>query len=143
MALVASAYSTSVSGTNNSTEWLLRDVLAPTTFVVPPISDIQFTSTTDEAVFNPLGRPNYVVIQDVARGETISMTLRFITQTDYVTFETLRKSLRTLLLQSDSLGEQWYVRLGSERRSTLLNTAARKTAPFREVTIEAIQVDAP
>ena len=143
MGIIASVYSTTATGTNTSGVWLLRDPLDPATVLVLPVAEINFDASQDQATFLPLGRTRPVVVQDVARGEVITLTLRFITQADYLVFEVLRKRLRTLLLQSDSLGEQWYVRLSSDRRTSVFAGANRKVNPFRTVQIEATEVDVP
>lgn len=143
MAEVSSLYSASSTTTTTPTGWFLKDPFFPALNMVAPIQTVSFAKEIDQAVFSPLGRTRNVVIQDVQRGETISAQLVFTTQALYNQFEALRGALRTLLLQSDANGEQWYVRFGSARQTTLANTTARLTNPFRTVSAEFIEVDEP
>ncbi len=60
----------------------------------------------------------------------------------YRQFEELRSAGNPLLFQSD-FGEQWYVKIGPERRTVLKNSIVRLASPLRLVEISAVEVDRP
>lgn len=130
-----------VAATLTIPDWWLKDPIEPAHNMVLDIygDSFQQTKHEDQAVFHAIGRSKVIVVADVVRGEHFTLTPEFLTQTTYDAFEIIRNSQRVLLLQRGYTNEQWYIRLGNERSTSLLNFSP----PYRRISIEAEEVDAP
>lgn len=92
------------------------------------------------------GRRGAVVIGGDITGERFTLDLFFINDSGWRAFEALRGRRETLLLQTcfgDSILEQFWVRLGPDRRRTNLTHDKMATSQPRRVTVDAVEVDAP
>lgn len=140
---VASDWSASAALTPTVTSWWLKDVVDPTRNIVVRINSSTFETRRSErqGVFAPLGRTKAVVISDVIAGESGSLELSFIDDAAFNAFEKIRSGQRALLLQSP-YGHSLYVRLGAERRASVLLGGDRRT-PKRVVSVDFVEVTAP
>jgi hypothetical protein len=142
-ATVVSVPSDEVTATLPADGFWLRDPLVPARLLAVTIGgDLESSSRQPQQVHDTLGREHAVVVSDVVKGEEFSLPLVFKTAGSYRQFEELRRSGGPLLFQSD-FGEQWYVRLGGERRTVLKISVVRLDTPLRLVEVSAVEVDRP
>ncbi len=141
-AVVVSVPSAEVPATLAADGFWLRDPLVPARLLALTVGgDLESSSRQPQQVHDTLGREHAVVVSDVVKGEEFQLPLVFKTAGAYRQFEELRRS-GVLLFQSD-FGEQWYVRLGAERRTVLKNSVVRLSTPLRLVEVAAVEVDRP
>lgn len=97
--------------------WWLKDPFDPTTNV--PVSlqpgTLDTVSNDRQQTYQVIGRPDPVVLSDAFELPQLTLTLIFITDDTYQTFEALRSTQRTFLLQGPKPAGQWYVRLGATK----------------------------
>jgi hypothetical protein len=139
---ISSAASTTAAATAASSAWWLKD---PTLASLDATVEVVLPFDTDRAerqgVFEPLGREFPVVVADALLGESGTLTIDCYTGTAYTQLEALRATQRVLLLQSP-LGDQWYVRLGDNRRASMTFAPSASLAT-RTITIDWVEVDSP
>jgi hypothetical protein len=143
-----SAYSTPVTiVVPNTTDpvlarrWWFRDPYDPTDNMPFDILEggLQINYPEDQALFNPIGRNRKVVVAGAVKGAEFSLTLDFLSDTEYNSFMALRGKQRVLLMQRSWSLEQWYVKLGNSVTVDEENT----TPVRRSVKLEAVEVDVP
>lgn len=111
---VGSAYSNVITPTVPGVayqKWWLKDPYDPIFNISPRISDFSIAAPRPQAVHDPIGRTEHVVITEGVQGATGSFTIQTHSQIEYVALRALTGSGRVLLLQSVH-GQQWYVQLG-------------------------------
>jgi hypothetical protein len=142
-ATVVSEPSAELSLTLPASEFWLKDPLVPARTLLLTIGgDLEHSSREPQESHDTLGRPNAVVVSDVVKGEEFTLPLVFKTAESYRQFEELRAAGNPLLFQSD-FGEQWYVKVGPERRTVVKNSIVRLSTPLRLVDVSAVEVDRP
>ncbi|MCA1571939.1 MAG: hypothetical protein LC798_16835 [Chloroflexi bacterium] len=109
---VGSAYSGSVAAPAiPATRWWLKVVLDPARNIAPRISEFRFAKPRPQAVFDPIGRTDWVVITEGLQGATGSFVIATHNKAEYDQLLAATTSGQVLLLQ-DVLGRQWYIQLG-------------------------------
>lgn len=91
----------------------------------------------DISFFEPLGREKKVAVEDVVRGDEFRLNLAVVNESDYENLKELLTSTKTLLIQSTVYGEQWYVRIKSPVKRTILNSVD----PYAHFPIDFVEVD--
>ncbi len=135
--------SAEVAVTLPAAEFWLKDPLVPARTLQLTIGgDLEHSSREPQEHHDTLGRPNAVIVSDVVKGEEFTLPLVFKSAAAYRQFEELRSAGNPLLFQSD-FGEQWYVKIGPERRTVVKNSIVRLSTPLRLVDISAVEVDRP
>lgn len=133
-----------------SVRWWLKDPLVPANNMEISLQpgNMQSSASDPQQVVFPIGRVDPIVMADIIKLPTItSLPLRFLTDTQYQAFETLRASGHVLLLQAPQEVGQWYVRLGDTKQDSLNLLSMRQWIEggyiVRDVTISAQVVAAP
>lgn len=75
----------------------------------------------EQALFNPLGRKNVIIVRDVVRGQHWTVHLEFLTQADYNAFINIRNQQRSLFLIEAWTNRSWYVAIGEMLEIELYN----------------------
>lgn len=127
--------------TRSQDDWFVVDPLANSAGQLLNVqSQFEHDEEEPQSVIHPLGRENAVVVSGVIHSESGSLDLVFFDEASFQAFQTLRRSQRTLLLQSP-FGFQYYVRLGAVRKSVLVS--GQGTNRVRNVSIDWVEVDTP
>lgn len=136
--------SATASATLSVVDWWLINPDAPASGIKLGIigETLETANIEDQGEFAPLGRDRDVVVSDVFRGERFTLNLYFRDQAEYDAFETMRRLGKALLLKSD-MGQQWWIRLGANRRAALLMVGGRVANPKRRIAIDAVEVNEP
>lgn len=132
-----------VSATLPADRFWLRDPLTPARLIeVHHAGDLDHVSREPQEIRDTLGRAFPVAVSDVVKGETFTWPLLFTSAAGWRQFSEMRAQGRELLFTGD-FGEQWYVKLGPDRRAVLKRSSDRAATPVRMVEITATQVDPP
>lgn len=141
---VTSDWCTPVTATNLvPTKFWLTDCITPQNNI-PLAIDGELNSSAEEQSqqFRPLGRTRHIVLTDGFTGEEFDIALHFKTAAEWTAFEKIRKTGRALQLSSD-MTDAWWVRLGNSRKVSLPYKVNRVSAPYRHVSVSAVEVDPP
>ena len=92
-------------------QWWLKDPLDPGRNLAPRISDFKFSIPRPQAVYDPVGRPDHVVITEGPQAPTGSFVITTHTKGEFDVLMATTGTGHVLLLQ-DVFGRQWYVQLG-------------------------------
>lgn len=137
---VSSAYTptTTVTMTNTSGDWWLRDLDDPTNNMKLFVSDngLHGSSDASQASFDVLNRADYVVISDSIKAYKLSIKSEMFAA-DRIQFEEIRNKLQPVLLQSD-YGRQWYIKFDNFSFD-MINT----NQEFQTTSIAAVEVARP
>jgi hypothetical protein len=100
---------------------------------------LNFKRPKDSAVFNPIGRPRKVQVEDVVKGvEFTGLEFDIVGSTAYDKLTTIYETQKVVLLQTDIAGRQWYLSLG-DWSEKLINAVDR----VHYVSFDAVEVDSP
>jgi len=120
-----------VSDTLELDRWWLKDPLVPSDNMVLELTGdyLEVEELEDKGRFRPLGRSTPIITSDIVRDQRIeTLNIDTLGYEPYENLLKLRGRQRTLLLQGP-LKEQWYLRLGEELKTRIMNTQSeyRKT----------------
>lgn len=110
-----------------------------------PSGDAAWEATRDvaEGVHHTFNRERAIVTHGNIQGEELDLSAVFIGEDAFDAFNAARESFLTGLLQSDQVGRQWYVDLGSQIPRAVPQLQNRPDMPHYVVTLHVIEVDAP
>lgn len=120
--------------------WWLKDPLTPTRNMILPVKADAFPveASNTASVFQPLGEDFPVVLSEGFKSDTVTLTL-ILTRPQWLAFQVLARSGRTLYLQSD-VDQAWWVRISENLGSSTIVTYDRQNNPLREVEVTFVQV---
>jgi hypothetical protein len=144
VALITSPASESVEVAVEQTQWWLKSPTDPSlNIVVKTVGDaLEIDAPEVQGEFVLLGREDPVIISDVILTERFTIEVLCVGKEAYAALLALRNRQETLLLQSD-MEEQWYVRIGSSRKTRLRYTGNRRNRPIRVVSLPCVEVAKP
>ena len=120
--------------------WRLKDVIAGTSIALRTADDeADLVEGEPHGVFSPLGAARRVVISDTLKGESIALSLTFMSGAEWDAFRAMRASGNTLLLVSP-MQRQWYVRFVGDLSAVLLNFRGTER---RRAQAQWVEVDRP
>lgn len=129
-------------------EWWLKDPLDPTVNAKVNVSPpFRFTRAEPQQAYQPLGRSTAVVVTDGQKGIEGELNLWAKSKAEYDVLNALLAKSHVLLL-TDPLGRQWYVKFGDSQDWELVRAqpAAGETTPIRylhSVRLPFVEVAAP
>lgn len=141
--VLVSAYSALASGATPASGWYLRDPTAPSLNMALSVQSWRQTSTETQGVFYGLGSTYPVVLRDAIQSEHFQAVLNLMSTAAWAAFVSLRARQRTLLVQTDLVGTQYWVSIDADRDAELLNSANRKTKPARFTSVSFTEVAQP
>jgi hypothetical protein len=123
----------------------LKDITDPTRNRHVSLTGDAWESSKRERVvfFEFLGRTKPVPYSGGMLGNVFPVVIQAFSEAEWQAIELLRESGRTLLLQTDMPGQQWWVRFGPELSRTLARSVERLTKPYRRLAVQLVEVDAP
>lgn len=136
--ILYSAWAT-VTVTLTSSSWWLKDPSDSALNISLEAISHRRLENEDQARYEPLSRPNKIVLTGELRGVDHDMEVEFYSKAELDAFRALRATQHVLLLQSGWTAEQWYVRIGNDVTVEGFNT----TPPTWNVKLEFTEVDAP
>jgi hypothetical protein len=132
-AVRSSAYSLAVLAQVSSGKWQLKDPLVPSLNVSPDVVEFSKTFKEPQAVYEPLGRSEAVVITEGMKGMSGTITFRTKDTAARLAMEAITQTGRVLLLQ-DIFGGQWYIKLGASHNwKHIRATDPTGTYPVRDL----------
>lgn len=110
-----------------------------------PSGNVAWSAKRDvaEGVHHAFGRSRAIVTHGVMQGEELDISIVFRGEAALDAFNEARDSFLTGLLQSDQVGRQWYVDLGTSAPRAVPQLHDRQTNPLYVVSLHPIEVDAP
>lgn len=138
---VSSGYSTTANVTTVEDDWWIKDLDVPADnlLVTVAMESLPIQTPQTQAIFEPLGGVyDIVVMEEAIRSDRFDLTVDFISDTQYNKLVALRAKNKTLLLQSPS-GDQWYFVFGPGWAEEIRSTAE----PWRFITFNVIEVEQP
>lgn len=122
--------------------WWIKDIDNPDNSLRLSVKwdPVTVKTTNTAAVFQPMGSALPVVLTEGYKGDTFTLKLTPVSQSDWAKLYGVLKSGRTLFLQSD-VNHAWWVRPIGDLESQILPTNTRRSKPLREITVNFVEVE--
>lgn len=146
---IASGYSTTATATLTVSGWWLKDPQFPALNMLIRVGPTSFVlrRRIPQKTYEGLGAATATVVTDGAKGDEGTIDVWSMTAERWAKLDALLSSGRALLLE-DALGRAWYIQVGDNSESTLIQSKptgseTTSTRHFHTVTLPWTETSAP